>query len=69
VNRDRRWRVTLVTLARGGTLGRRRPGLRHVMCACARCITEEAYSVTGCGSGNSAQCYTSLAGISYPINS
>jgi hypothetical protein len=29
----------------------------------------EAYSVTGCGSGNSAQCYTSLAGISHPINS
>lgn len=31
--------------------------------------TMEAFSNTACGSGNTAQCYTSLAGVSYPINS
>jgi hypothetical protein len=29
----------------------------------------EAYSGTGCGSGNSAQCFTSLATVSFPTNS
>ncbi len=29
----------------------------------------EAFSSAGCGSGDTAQCYTSLAGVSYPINS
>lgn len=31
--------------------------------------TMEAYSPGTCGSGNTAQCFTSLAGVSYPINS
>jgi hypothetical protein len=31
--------------------------------------TMEAYSTGTCGSGNTAQCYASLAGVSYPINS
>ena len=31
--------------------------------------TMEAYAPGACGSGNTAQCYTSLAGVSYPINS
>jgi hypothetical protein len=29
----------------------------------------EAFSPGSCGSGNTAQCYTSLAAVSYPINS
>jgi hypothetical protein len=29
----------------------------------------EAYSGTSCGSGNTAQCFTSLATVSFPINS
>ena len=29
----------------------------------------QAYSPTTCGSGDSAQCFTSLAGVSFPINS
>ena len=29
----------------------------------------EAYSGTSCGSGDTAQCFTSLATVSYPINS
>jgi hypothetical protein len=29
----------------------------------------EAYSGTACGSGNTAQCFTSLATLSFPINS
>ena len=29
----------------------------------------EAYSGTACGSGNTAQCFTSLATVSFPINS
>jgi hypothetical protein len=29
----------------------------------------EAYSATPCGSGNTAQCFTSLATLSFPINS
>jgi hypothetical protein len=29
----------------------------------------EAYSNTSCGSGNTAQCFTSLATVSFPINS
>jgi len=29
----------------------------------------EAYSNTTCGSGNTAQCFTSLATVSFPINS
>ena len=29
----------------------------------------EAFSGTGCGSGNTAQCFTSLATLSFPINS
>ncbi len=29
----------------------------------------EAYSTTACGSGNTAQCFTSLATVSFPINS
>src|SRR5262245_18420941 len=31
--------------------------------------TMEAFSSTSCGSGNTAQCFTSLATVSYPINS
>jgi hypothetical protein len=31
--------------------------------------TMEAYSGTPCGSGNTAQCFTSLATISFPVNS
>jgi hypothetical protein len=31
--------------------------------------TMEAFSSSTCGSDNSAQCYTSLASVSYPINS
>src|SRR5215467_4845807 len=31
--------------------------------------TMEAFSSASCGSGNAAQCYTSLATVSYPINS
>jgi hypothetical protein len=31
--------------------------------------TMEAFASGGCGSGNTAQCYTSLASVSYPINS
>lgn len=31
--------------------------------------TTEAYSLGTCGSGNTAQCYTSLATVSYPVNS
>jgi hypothetical protein len=31
--------------------------------------TTEAYSNSLCGSGNRAQCYTSLATVSYPVNS
>ena len=31
--------------------------------------TMEAFSSASCGSGNAAQCYTSLASVSYPINS
>jgi hypothetical protein len=31
--------------------------------------TLEAFSPGACGSGDTAQCYTSLAGVSYPINS
>ena len=31
--------------------------------------TMEAFAPGACGSGNSAQCYTSLASVSYPINS
>jgi hypothetical protein len=29
----------------------------------------EAYSGTACGSGDTSQCYTSLAGVSFPKNS
>ena len=29
----------------------------------------EAFSATSCGSQNTAQCYTSLATVSYPVNS
>jgi hypothetical protein len=29
----------------------------------------EAFSATGCGSLNTAQCFTSLATVSYPVNS
>ena len=29
----------------------------------------EAYSAGTCGPGNTAQCFTSLAGVSYPKNS
>ena len=29
----------------------------------------EAFAPTSCGSGNTAQCYTSLATVSYPVNS
>jgi hypothetical protein len=29
----------------------------------------EAFSGTSCGSGNTAQCFTSLATVSFPINS
>jgi hypothetical protein len=29
----------------------------------------EAYSSTSCGSGDTAQCFTSLATVSFPINS
>jgi hypothetical protein len=29
----------------------------------------EAYSATSCGSGDTAQCFTSLATVSFPINS
>jgi hypothetical protein len=31
--------------------------------------TMEAFSSATCGSGNAAQCFTSLATVSYPINS
>jgi hypothetical protein len=31
--------------------------------------TMEAFSSGTCGSGDTAQCYTSLAGVSYPVNS
>jgi len=31
--------------------------------------TMEAYSGTPCGSGNTAQCFTSLATVSFPVNS
>ena len=31
--------------------------------------TMEAFSNSSCGSGNAAQCFTSLASVSYPINS
>ena len=31
--------------------------------------TMMAFSSVGCGSGNAAQCFTSLATVSYPINS
>jgi hypothetical protein len=31
--------------------------------------TMEAFSTGTCGAGNTAQCYTSLAGVSFPINS
>jgi len=31
--------------------------------------TMEAFSSASCGSGNAAQCFTSLATVSYPINS
>ena|SRR6266567_2146888 len=31
--------------------------------------TMEAFASGACGSGNSAQCFTSLASVSYPINS
>jgi hypothetical protein len=31
--------------------------------------TMEAYSATSCASGNTAQCFTSLATVSFPINS
>jgi hypothetical protein len=31
--------------------------------------TMDAYSATSCGSGDTAQCYTSLATVSYPVNS
>jgi hypothetical protein len=31
--------------------------------------TMEAFAPGSCGSGNTAQCFTSLAGVSYPINS
>jgi hypothetical protein len=31
--------------------------------------TMEAFSSASCGSGNAAQCYTSLASVSYPVNS
>jgi hypothetical protein len=31
--------------------------------------TMMAFSSAGCGSGNAAQCFTSLATVSYPINS
>jgi hypothetical protein len=31
--------------------------------------TMEAFSPTSCGSGNTAQCFTSLATVSFPVNS
>jgi hypothetical protein len=31
--------------------------------------TMEAFAPGNCGSGNTAQCFTSLAGVSFPINS
>jgi hypothetical protein len=31
--------------------------------------TMEAFSSASRGSGNAAQCYTSLASVSYPVNS
>jgi hypothetical protein len=31
--------------------------------------TMEAFASGACGSGNTAQCFTSLAGVSFPVNS
>lgn len=31
--------------------------------------TMEAFASGTCGSGNTAQCFTSLAGVSFPVNS